>query len=337
MMDTPFYFIGIDIAKLKFDVAVKKSAKVYQHHQFENHPKGFAALSEWLNSFSDKPLYIVMEATNVYHERLCEYLYTAGHSVVVINPKCAANFAKGLNLRSKTDKADAKLLARLAESYVHEFDLWQPKGNNEKALLRQLRHLEHLKAALTKEKVRLQMLLDEYAMVSSERLIAFLECEVKTVETHIHQLVKQDEQLKHNHRLLSSIPAIGKTTACWLLAILGDGTRFKNGRAAATYAGLTPMVRQSGTSVDKRVGISRIGQSDLRKILYMPAMVFCFGIHKDSIYSPFVQRLLERNKLAKKAVIVALMRKLVTIAQSVLKYQQPFNEERYAKMCLDKA
>ncbi|XQQ43022.1 hypothetical protein ACOR62_01910 [Neisseria lisongii] len=82
---------------------------------------------------------------------------------------------------------------------------------------------------------------------------------------------------------------------------------------------------------------SRIGQSDLRKILYMPAVSFCFGKYKDSIYSPFVQRLPERNKLAKKAVIVALMRKLVTIAQSVLKYQQPFNEERYAKMCLDKA
>ncbi|MCF7522010.1 hypothetical protein L4G92_08120 [Neisseria sp. ZJ106] len=69
----------------------------------------------------------------------------------------------------------------------------------------------------------------------------------------------------------------------------------------------------------------------------MPAMVFCFGVHKDSIYSPFVQRLPGRNKLAKKAVIVALMRKLVTIAQSVLKYQHPFNEERCAKMCLDKA
>ncbi|OOH84515.1 hypothetical protein BMT54_12165 [Pasteurellaceae bacterium 15-036681] len=332
-MDAPFYFIGIDIAKLKFDVAVKKSPRKYLSAQFDNNQQGFALFSEWLATHTKgQPLYIVMEATNIYHEQLADYLYQAQHSVVVINPKCSANLAKGLNIRSKTDKVDAKLLARLGEIYQDEFDLYQPKSQGEKTLLRRLRQVEYYKSLKTKEQVRQQTLMDEICLAMSERLIQHLEQEIIQLEKQINQLVKNDEKLNQNNKLLNTIPAIGKTTAWWLLAHLGDGTRFKNGKAAATHAGLTPMVKQSGTSVDKKCGISRIGQSDLRKALYMPATAFSFGVHKNSIYATFVTRLVEQNKVAKKAVIVALMRKLVTIAQSVLKYQQPFDEKRYANL-----
>lgn len=330
-MDTPFYFIGIDVAKLKFDVATKKSANRYLAEQFSNDSQGFIAFSAWLKKQKIKTAYIVIEATNIYHEALCEYLHKAGFNVAVINPKSSANLAKGLNIRSKTDKVDAKLLARLGEIHHEELRLWTPRPQAEQTLRRQLRQIEHLKQLKAKERTRLSMLLDEDCIASSQALIAHFDEQIRQLQRKIDRLVKTDDSLKRHHALLMSIPAIGKNTACWLLAHLGDGSRFKNGKAAATYAGLTPAHKQSGSSLDKHLGISRVGQSDLRKILYTPAMAFCFGVHKDSFYAPFVQRLLG-NQVAKKAVIVALMRKLVTIAQSILKYQQPFDEKRYANL-----
>lgn len=116
----------------------------------------------------------------------------------------------------------------------------------------------------------------------------------------------------------------------WLLAYLGDGSQFKNGKAAATYAGLTPMVYESGSSVCGKPRMSKIGHSDIRKALYMPALVYSFGKCKDRVYKHFVDGLLARGK-AKKVIIVALMRKLVVIAQSILKSQKPFDAELYQK------
>lgn len=136
--------------------------------------------------------------------------------------------------------------------------------------------------------------------------------------------------MRRNAGLLATIPGIGEKSAAWLLAYLHDGRRFKNGKAAATYAGLTPMQMQSGESVNGRVRISKIGHSEIRKALYLPAMVYSYGRYRDGVYREFVQRL-EGNGKAKKAVIVALMRKLVTVAQAVLQHQRPFEVDLVQK------
>ncbi|MCP2041404.1 transposase [Neisseria sp. HSC-16F19] len=137
-------------------------------------------------------------------------------------------------------------------------------------------------------------------------------------------MIRQDEDLKRNAKLLASIPGIGDQSVWCLLGHLGNGQRFRNGKAAATFFGLTPMVKQSGSSVYTVVGISKIGHSDVRKTLYMPAVSFSFGRWANGPYAPFVARLLKSGK-SKNTIIVALMRKLVTIAQSVLKHQKPFD------------
>lgn len=218
-MDTPFYFIGIDVAKLKFDVAIKKSANRYLAEQFSNDHQGFRAFSAWLQKQKiDSPLYIVIEATNIYHEALCEYLYKAGFKVAVINPKCSTNLAKGLNLRSKTDKVDAKLLARLGELHHEELRLWQPCPQAVQTLRRQLRQIAHLKQLKAKEKTRLSMLVDEDCICSSQTLIAYVDEQIRQLQRKIDRLVKTDENLSRHQKLLMSIPAIGKNTACSLIS-----------------------------------------------------------------------------------------------------------------------
>lgn len=327
-MDTPivqqiFLFIGIDIAKAKFDVAVRINAKTFKHKVFDNHLQGFEAFYQWLTQFGEH-FHLLMEATNIYHEALADFLYDKGFKVSVINPKCTPNFAKSANLRTKNDKVDAKLLAKFAHQNADDLRLYQPRPAKERELLHKTRQLDHLKAVVAKEAVRIQMLQDADCIALSQTLMAETKKLIKQLEQSIKSLIKNDEQLAHNAKLLTSIPAIGETSAWLLLAHLGNGQRFKNGKAAATFFGLTPMLKQSGSSVDTVVGISKIGHTDVRKALYAPAMSFAFGRWAGGVYDGFVQRLLKNGK-AKKSIIVALMRKLVTIAQAVLRHQQPFN------------
>lgn len=180
-----------------------------------------------------------------------------------------------------------------------------------------MRQLEHLKKQKAQETVRLGMLKDDDCIQSSQKLIDFLSTEIKELEKQIALLVRQDKVLNGNFKLLKSIPAIGDLTAYWLLAYLAS-CGFKNGKEAATFFGLTPMLRQSGSSVYAVCGISKIGHSDIRKALYAPAMNFACGRFKHKEYAPFVNRLFAKGK-PPKVVIVALMRKIVTIAFAVLK------------------
>lgn len=324
-MDNLLYYVGIDIAKNKFDVAVKLQNGKHKHKVFDNHLDGFQMLIQWLALFGSK-FHCVMEATNIYHEALADFLHQHNIIVSIINPKCSANFTKTDNLRSKTDKIDAKMLADYADEKRHKLAIYQPMPSAQRELLRKNRQLNHLKKQLAQERTRLTMLTDADYIDSTKQMIEFIKLQIKALEKAIKQCVNHDDTLKNNVKLLCSIPAIGFDTAIALIAYLGDGQRFKNAKAATTFAGLTPMVKASGKSLNWVVGISKIGQVDIRKALFCPAMNFAFGRYKENVYQHFVQRLTQAGK-PKMLIITALMRKLVTIAQAVLQKQTAFDEK----------
>ena len=158
---------------------------------------------------------------------------------------------------------------------------------------------------------------------SIKRLHAFLQGGIKRMGKEVKAIIAADGRMQHNAKLLHTIPVIGERTVPWLPACLHDG------KAAATCAELTPMLHRSGTS-DGKAHISKIGPSGIRKVLYMPAVVYSFGICRDGPYKSFADSMLANGK-AKKSVITALMRKLLTIARAVLQYQCPFDLQRYEK------
>lgn len=325
MDDTKLYntFIGIDIAKKKFDVAICIENNKFKHKVFANNTQGFNDFYQWLMKFDGKMLF-VMEATNIYYEDLADFLHSKDLSVAVINPKTMPNFSKCLNLRNKTDKVDAKALAEFARIQSDRIRLYEPKTKIERELLRKNRQLKHINNMIVKEKIRIQTMKDEYCIAVSKNVIAFLEEQEKLLEKEIKSTINSDETMKKNNELLRSIPAVGEKTAWSLLAHLGNGERFKNSKDAASFFGLTPMRRQSGSSLNAVVGISKIGHSDVRAVLYPPAMNFTCGQFKNREYEPFVKRLLSQGK-PPKVVIVALMRKIVTIAFALLKSQTKFD------------
>ncbi|WP_243466145.1 IS110 family transposase [Sodalis glossinidius] len=136
--------VGIDVASQKFDVAVWKGKAAYKSKAFSNTPKGFDALKKWLEPFGD--CHICMEATGAYSEPLSTFLADAGYAVSVENPARIKSFGCSELSRNKTDKGDARMIARYCK--LHAPVLWQPLPLNErklKALVNRLINLQEMK------------------------------------------------------------------------------------------------------------------------------------------------------------------------------------------------
>jgi transposase len=151
--------------------------------------------------------------------------------------------------------------------------------------------------------------------------ILWLDHEIERMTQAIRELINDDPDLKGKRELLDSIPGLGERTIATLLAFFAEPARFDNARAVAAFAGLNPCQRQSGTSVNGKTRLSKVGHALLRKALYMPAMVVLYKTHWGR---RFRDRLMSLGK-PPMVIIGAMMRKLIHVAYGVLKSGQPFN------------
>ena len=154
-----------------------------------------------------------------------------------------------------------------------------------------------------------------------ERHLEFLGREIEQLRKKIERHIDDNDQLRGRRDLLDSVPGLGEHTIPWLIAYLGDGKRFPGSKCAVAFCGLSPKPHQSGSSVRGKAHISKTGHADLRHALYMPAVV---AYSRCKAFASFVQRLKAAGK-PPKVIIVALMRKLVAIAQAILKSGKPFD------------
>ena len=145
--------------------------------------------------------------------------------------------------------------------------------------------------------------------------------QIKGLERGINDHIDHHPDLKHDAELLSSIPGIGDTTVAKVLAYAGDVRRFASAKALAAFVGVTPRQRQSGSSVKGKTMMSRTGHSELRRALYMPGLV---ARHHNPTLKIFGDRL-STTGLAPKAVVGAVMRKLVHLIYGVIKSGLPFD------------
>ena len=332
---TIIHYLGIDIAKLKFDVALTiKSAiddvKGKDRHKakgFPNNPEGFAQLFDWLQAQSidleHHTVHCCMEATGVYWEQLAHTLADAGLRVSVVNPSQIANYSKSLLQRGKTDIQDARSIARYCEAQRPA--VWVAAPLAQRQLLALVRQHQHLSTCLQAEANRLETA-QPMVQASIRPVMQALEQAIEDLDALIKGHIKSNSDLKQNQDLLESVPGVGSKLSLWLLAYLGDGQKFGRGKQAAAYAGLNPSEWQSGSSVKGKSRVSKVGQCDLRKSLFMPALSV-YGRGKQFI--AFIERLKASGK-APKAIVVALMRKILTIAQAVLKSQTAFNPALHA-------
>jgi transposase len=309
--------LGIDIAKLKFDAALLIDKK-YKMKVFDNNAQGYRSLCEWLDRNGAKEPHICMEATGVYGEALSYYLLDRDYKVSVVNPAQIKGFGQSELARTKTDKADSKLIARFCQAMNPP--LWCPAPENLRILHSLVERLEDLQKLERAELNRLEVSHD-FVKKSIKKTTKFLAVEIKEIKKRIRQLIKDDPELRGKKDLLKTIPGVGNTIIAQILSMQCTPERFKNVKQLAAFVGLDPRHRQSGTSVFGRSTISKTGHSSLRKSLYMPAIV---AKQHNPILKAFYERLLAAGK-SKKLAICAVMRKLLHIIYGVLKSGKPFD------------
>lgn len=307
-------YVGIDIAKAKFDLAwlSSKTGKV-RNKVFENKPSGFADMVNWLSKqgLTSTDCHVAMEATGQYYEAVATFLADAGYTVSVVNPLQIKAFSESMLRRQKTDKADADLIARYCAQ--NELRPWTPPPPETRELQRLLARLEALQDMLVQEKNR------EYesqgtTLESVERVIHTLEDEKSRLEKKINDHIDHHPGLRERKELLCSIPGIAARVSSYFLAWMNPD-RFDDVRQAVAFIGLSPQHHESGDSVRGKSRLCKIGHGRLRKVLYMPAMS---AIQCNPAAKAMAERLKAGGKSGK-VVIVAVMRKLVHWMMGVVK------------------
>ncbi len=314
--------LGIDIAKLKFNVCLIHLTGKLKHKVCTNNATGFEQLAEWLSKQSVQRVHACMEATGTYGEALSLSLHQAGHTVSVVNPAAIKAFAGSRLSRTKTDKVDAELIARFC--LAQEPVTWTPLSPEVRELQALVRRLESLIEMRVMEENRLSSgIVVEAVSQSVQEHLTYLGEQIKRTEELIRQHINKHPRLKQQSELLDSIPGIAQTTAALLLSEITDITQYRSARQVAAYAGLVPRERQSGSSVRGRTRLSKIGNARLRKALYFPAMT---ALRCSEFFKSWAKGLRERGK-SKMSVICAVMRKLIHLAYGVLKTGRPFDPE----------
>jgi len=311
--------IGIDISKAYFDVGYVENA-VVQHQQFQNDKAGFRALKKWLRKQKVCTAYFAMEATGRYGLELAKFLHEQGYGVSIVNPKQIKAYRDSYLLRNKTDAADALLISEFCRTRT--LPLWQPPAPEVVAIQDMERRIASLQKMRTMEINRLKSgKLAKAVEKSLQRSIRHLEEEIERMEEAIQELTTNHAALQAEIKLLTSIKSIGDRTAVILIGEVKDISLFGNGPALAAYAGVTPRIHESGSTVRKRPKMSKVGNARLRTALYFPTMN---AMQHNPIIKAFAERLKEKGKPGK-VILIACMRKLLHIIYGVWSSGKPFD------------
>ena len=322
-MDKDINYFGIDISKDVFDV-VDSNRK---HHQFENSFKGFKKFIELL----DQTSHCVMEATGYYHYQLAYFLLEHNMKVSVENPLSVKRFIQMRLSKVKTDKSDAKMICLYAQSV--ELKLWVGQSKNQIECLQIMRLLDlyFKQSTAVKNKIHGEKVLgnpSNLVMKSLRRSLKNIEKEITLLELKLQEIVKSEHQ--ELLILLESIPGLGRKTSMMLIVLTDGFERFSKASELCCFAGLTPIIRQSGSSVRGRPRISKVGNRKLRNLLFMCSFTACQ--HNKScreIYERITAKG-KSKKLALMAVCNKLLKQAFAIANSGLMYDETYRGNRLA-------
>ena len=315
--------LGIDVSKADFH-AVLLAGTARSRRSFPNGPAGFRAVRKWLVNRKATQVHACMEATGAYWLELARSLHAGGIRVSVVNPTRTALFARSQLRRTKTDAVDAQMIAEFCASQRPE--AWTPPAKE----ILVLRGFLSYRQQLGEQRVALEQLASQVEVDATlERLhrdhIEVLRDAISTLEEQIARHVQAHHELREAVERVQSIPGFGTLTAAAVVAKL-PVDRLRNAKAAAAYVGLSPSERQSGSSIRGVPRICKTGNAHLRRDLYMPALV---AMRFNPAMRSFAERLKSRGKPAK-VIIVAVMRKLIVLAYTLLKDAATFTAQETA-------
>ncbi len=306
-------FVGIDVSKATLDVCIDPLGQTLQVAYDE---AGVTQLVGHLERI--KPALIVMEATGGLEVRIAAELAGKGLPVAVINPRQARDFAKATGRLAKTDQVDAAVLAAFARAIRPQARAL--KDADTRALDELVTRRRQLIDMRVQETLRLGTAASKPLQNSLRRHIAWLDEQITDVDRDLTQRLRGSDAWRAKDDLLRSIPGVGAVTALTLLAKcpeLGALSR----REIAALVGVAPLANDSGKHRGRRLVWG--GRAEVRAVLYMATVS---AMRCNETIKAFAKRLKKAGK-APKVVIVACMRKLLTIMNAMLKNNTPWNPQ----------
>ena len=306
----PGVYVGVDVCKDWLDVYLHP---IGQKFRAANTPEGLKALKRRI---ADLPVeLIVMEATGKFHRQAHRTLHAAGLAVAVVNPLRARLFAEAVGQLAKTDRLDARVLALMGQALEPSALAPAPEA------LEALQELARARAAAIADQTALSHRrgASQTAFLKAElgRRLKVLAAHIERLDAEIERRIDADAALKRRYDILLTIPGVGPVAAVALVIGLPE-LGACSGKAAALLAGLAPLACDSGEKAGERH--IRGGRAFVRTGLYLAALAAArFNPQLRDDY----QRLRDAGKKAKVA-IAAIMRKLVVLANVLIKEDRPW-------------
>ncbi|MCB1817297.1 MAG: IS110 family transposase [Chromatiaceae bacterium] len=304
-------FVGIDVSKAGLDVCVEPAGSVSQV-AYED-----AGVEHLVGQLKDiNPTLVVIEATGGLEVRIASALAAKGLPVAVVNPRQVRDFAKATGALAKTDQIDAAVLAGFAKAIRPQV---RPlKDEQARALDDLVDRRRQLIGMRVQETLRLGTATSKPLQKSLKKHIAWLDRQVDDVDRDLTKRLRESDVWRAKDDLLRSIPGVGSVTTVTMLAKCPElGTL--NRREIAALAGVAPLANDSGKHRGKRFIWG--GRAEVRAVLYMASIS---AMRCNAAIKAFAERLKKAGK-PPKVVIVACMRKLLTIMNSMLKNNAPWN------------
>ena len=305
------FVVGVDISKDWLDAHRQADG---QTRRFANTRQGRQELVRWAGRAR-----VAFEPSGSYHRALERHLAMAGLDAVKINPLQVRRFAEAVGTRAKTDAVDARMIAVMAAT------LKLPATPPLSLILLDLKALHVARQGLVKDRTAAKNRAHGHASAFLKRQAAarlsHVQAQLKALDGEIDRLIAGDHDLARRRDILVTIPGVSAITAAAMLAEAPElGTL--DAKAAASLAGLAPMTRQSG-NWNGRATI-RGGRARLRHALFMPALAAArFNHDLMTVYN----RLINAGKPPKVA-LTALMRKLIILANALLRDQRAWAEKQ---------
>jgi len=293
---------GIDMAKDKFDASFTtidndQNIKHQSVKVFRNNPKGFEEFYNWCEKRKqeDISMHYTMEATGVYYESLAYFLVEKGEKVSVLLPNTVKKFGESLNIKSKTDSIDAKIIGQMGvERKLPEWTVTTTIYRDLKTLTRERQNLVEMRTM-----VKNQLHAEKHTAHPHKQTITrmtnhikYMNKQISGIEKELEKEVEKDKKVSAKIEKVTTIPGVGFKTAVTIAAETQGFANFTNIRQLSSFAGYDIQLRESGKFKGK-TRISKKGNSHIRRAMYMPAN--STKRHTET-YKKFYEKLNERKQ-----------------------------------------
>ena len=323
--------VGVDIAKDDFKVCfyhLDQNGRmvIKGTRTFKNTLAGFIAFMNWIEKkrIADLAVRITMEATGVYYEHLVYFLDDNGYVASVVLPNQSKAYAKSLNLKTKTDKIDAKMLGQMG--IERDLPQWQRASTK----MRILKQLTRDRVSLLEEKTAISNKLHaiNHSYESNKGVIKRMKQRIKLiakqitqVEKEIEQTIQADEVLLPKVTNICKVKGLGVVTVATIIAETNGFLIFNSRGQLVSYSGYDVIERESGTSIKGKTRISKKGNSHIRRALYFPAITM---VKYEPQFKQLFERVLKRTGIKMKAY-VAVQRKALLLIYALFKNDTPYD------------